>query len=156
KGLDVAIAALVDAPTVLLLVAGGKTDTVDESRRQAERLGVAERVLFMGPRAHDLPLFFDAADMFVLPSAYEANALVVLEALAAGLPVIATRVGYAPEVVVDGVNGYLVDRDAAQVADRMERLAAQGRHAYRDAARATAEQHSWRATAERYVALLQR
>lgn len=156
KGLDIAIAALVDAPTVLLLVAGGKTQTVAEARRQAEQLGVAERVLFMGPRRGDLPLFFDAADMFVLPSAYEANALVVLEALAAGLPVIATRVGYAPEVVVDGVNGFLVDRDPAEVADRMERLAEDGRDVYRAPARASVEGHGWRATAEAYVALLQR
>ena len=70
--------------------------------------------------------FFAAADMFVLPSAYEANALVVLEALACGLPVVATRVGFAPEIIVDGDNGYLVDRDAARDRRRM-RAARRGR-----------------------------
>ncbi|WP_308467490.1 glycosyltransferase family 4 protein [Rathayibacter soli] len=154
KGLDVAISALTHAPTVLLLVAGGNIQAIDKARGQAESLGVSDRVMFMGPRS-DLPLFFAASDLFVLPSAYEANALVVLEALAAGLPVIATRVGYAPEVIVDGLNGYLVDRDAAQLGDRFEQIAAAGRDAFASQARASAEAHGWKATAERYIALLE-
>ena len=58
--------------------------------------------------------------MFVFPSGYDAFGLVVLEALASGLPVVATRVGCAPDVVVDGVNGYLVEQDAAEIGERME------------------------------------
>ena len=77
------IEALVHAPTVLLLVVGGNAQAIEAARARADALGVAERVLFVGTRT-DLPLFFAAADMFVLASAYEANALVVLEALASG------------------------------------------------------------------------
>lgn len=153
KGLDVAIAALVHAPTVLLLVVGGNAQhRLDEARADAERLGVSERVLFLGPRL-DIPGLFAASDLFVLPSAYEANALVVLEALAAALPVVATRVGYAPEVIVDGVNGYLVERDPAEIGDRLERIAARRPGSFADAARATAELHSWTDTARAYLDL---
>ncbi len=153
KGLEHAIAALAHAPTVLLLVVGGSAGIIDEATTQAEQLGVRERVLFVGPR-FDLPLFLHAADIFILPSSYEANALVVLEALAAGLPVLATRVGYAPEVIEDGVNGYLIDQDAARIGDRMEELAAAHLEAWAPRARAAAEQHGWAATARAYEALL--
>lgn len=153
KGLDVAIAALVHAPTVLLLVVGGNAQhRLDEARAEAERLGVGERVLFLGSR-FDVPQLFAAADLFVLPSAYEANALVVLEALAAGLPVVATRAGYAPEVIVDGSNGYLVDRDPAEIGRRFEEIAALPPGTFTDAARASVEGHSWAHTASAYLEL---
>lgn len=154
KGLGIAIDALREATTVLLLVAGGKQETIAAARAHAVRAGVGDRVLFMGPRDDDLPLFFSASDIFVLPSSYEANALVVLEALAAGLPVVATPVGYAPDVIVDGVNGYLAEPDPHEVAARFEQLAAADLPALRVASRNTAEAHSWRATAQRYIELL--
>jgi UDP-glucose:(heptosyl)LPS alpha-1,3-glucosyltransferase len=153
KGLDVAIAGLVQAPTVLLLVVGGNAQRrLDEARAFAARLGVAERVLFLGTRS-DLPELFAASDMFVLPSAYEANALVLLEALAAGLPVVATRVGYAPEIVLDGVNGYLVERDPAEIGERLEELAAHPAGSFSTAARASVEGRTWAATARLYLEL---
>lgn len=154
KGLDVAIDALRSATTVLLLVAGGNQQSIEAGRRRAEAAGVAPRVLFMGPRS-DLPLFFAAADIFVLPSVYEAHGLVILEALASGVPVVATRVGCAPDVVVDGENGYLVDRDATQLGSRLEQLAAADLSNMRERARASAEAHSWRTSAERYITLLE-
>ena len=95
-----------------------------------------------------------ASDVFILPSAYEANALVVLEALAAGLPVIATRVGYAPEIIEDGTNGFLVEADPAEIALRLEQLVASDRDALAANARASAAGHGWRSTAEKNVALL--
>ena len=122
KGLSFAIEALRYAPTVLLLVVGGTDDIIAEADAAAQELGVGDRVLFLGPR-HDLPLFLAASDMFVLPSAYEANALVVLEALASGLPVVTTPVGFAPEIIVDGENGFLVDRDAREIGERLAQLA---------------------------------
>jgi UDP-glucose:(heptosyl)LPS alpha-1,3-glucosyltransferase len=140
---------------VLLLIVGGSDDIIAEANASAQELGVGDRVLFVGPR-HDLAPFLAASDMFVLPSAYEANALVVLEALASGLPVVTTRVGYAPEIVVDGDNGYLVDRDPRAVGERLEELAGledDELAGFRLRARASVEGHSWRATAERYLAL---
>ena len=156
KGLEYAIAGLVHAPEVLLLVAGGDVPSLAAAQAQAERAGVAQRVLFMGPRHGDLPIFFAAADMFVLPSAYESYGLVILEALACGLPVIATSVGCAPEVIVDGENGFLVERNALAVGTCMARTASAGRDAFSDSARRTAEQHSWRHCAEQYIGLLER
>ena len=94
-----------------------------------------------------------AADVFILPSAYEANALVVLEALATGLPVISTRVGFAPELVVDGENGYLVGRDAAEIGERLRDLGGPGLRDRSEQARRTAERYSWSAVADRYIAL---
>lgn len=154
KGVAQAVEALVHAPTVLLLVVGGNAQAIDEARARAAAFGVADRVLFVGTR-QDLPLFLAAADFFVLPSAYEANALVLLEALAAGLPVVATRVGFAPELVVDGENGYLVERDPVEIGARFEDLAAADLAPWRRRARVVAEAHGWRATAEQYVRLLE-
>ena len=136
KGIRHAVGALVHAPTVMLLVVGGVASTVDSARSLAESLGVSERVLFVGPR-QDVERFFAMSDMFVFPSGYEAYGLVVLEALASGLPVVATRVGCAPDVVVDGVNGYLVEQDAAEIGERMESLAAADLTAWRPRARAS-------------------
>ncbi|RZS63463.1 UDP-glucose:(heptosyl)LPS alpha-1,3-glucosyltransferase [Agromyces ramosus] len=156
KGLDVAIEGLRHAPSVLLLIVGGSDEIIAEANAAAQAVGVGTRVLFVGPR-YDLGPFLAAADMFVLPSAYEANALVVLEALASGLPVVTTRVGFAPEVVADGDNGFLVERDARVVGERLEQLALLsdddlvewGRRA-----RASVEPYSWRAVAQRYLDLV--
>jgi UDP-glucose:(heptosyl)LPS alpha-1,3-glucosyltransferase len=125
---------------------------VDDSRRLAQKLGVADRVLLLGEQ-HGLKAYYAAADMFVLPSVYESSGLVFLEALASGLPLVATRVGVAPEVVVDGENGYLVDRDAEQIGDRLERLAAHPSGAFAARARASVTGYSWRAVAEQYLEL---
>lgn len=152
KGLPVAIESLVHAPTVLLLVIGGARKMVDDSRRLAERLGVADRVLLLGEQ-RGIRSYLAAADMFVLPSVYESSGLVFLEALASGLPVVATRVGVAPQVVTDGVSGYLVDRDPVQIGDRLERIASLPAGAFRDAARASVADHSWARIAQRYLDL---
>jgi len=152
KGIDHAIAALVHAPGVLLLVVGGVASTIDAARASAERRGVAARVLFVGPR-HDVERFFAMSDMLVFPSGYETYGLVVLEALASGLPVVATRVGCAPDVVVDGENGYLVDQDAAQIGERLASIAETEVGAWRDHARASVKRLSWRHAAERYLDL---
>ena len=81
-------------------------------------------VTFAGGRV-DVPALLAAADVFVLSSRSEGLPLSVLEAMAAALPVVATRVGGIPEVVVDGETGILVDAgDAAGLAAALERLLA--------------------------------
>jgi len=155
KGLSFAIQGLSHAPSVLLLVLGGNDDIIAEAYAEAMDLGVGDRILFLGPRRGLVPLLH-ASDFFVLPSAYEANALVVLEALAAGLPVIATPVGFAPEVVVDGVNGFLVERDGRAVGERMQQLATIENAEFADwhrRARESVEHYGWRGIAERYLEL---
>lgn len=154
KGLNLAIEALALAPAVVLLVVGGTGEMIRRARAQARRAGVADRVVFAGERPDPVPLL-RASDVLVLPSAYEANALVVLEALACGVPVVSTRVGFAPDLLVDGENGFLVERDAAAVGARLAELDAEPLDAWRERARRTAEQHSWREVAGRYLALAQ-
>jgi UDP-glucose:(heptosyl)LPS alpha-1,3-glucosyltransferase len=94
--------------------------------------------------------------LFVLPSAYESFALVVIEALATGLPVVVTPVGIAPEVIVDGVNGFLVERTGDAVGERISQIAALSDDEldeWRRRARQSAETYSWREIARRYLSL---
>jgi glycosyltransferase involved in cell wall biosynthesis len=72
-----------------------------------ERLGITDRVVFAGLR-QDVPQLLKAATISVMPSLNEALSNVVLESMAAGAPVVATRVGGTPEAIKDGVTGVLV------------------------------------------------
>ena len=95
-------------PDLRVRIAGHEElSTVDELRAYAEQLGVAERVEFEGFCADVAALMADL-DIIVLPSLWEGFGLVLLEAMAAGRPVVASAVGPIPEVVVDGVTGLLV------------------------------------------------
>ena len=79
-----------------------------------------------------------------------------LESLACGVPVVATPVGAAPDLIVDGVNGYIIDRDAGQLAARLAALRDPPVEGVRAACRATAERYSWGLVAERYLDLARR
>lgn len=156
KGLPLIIEALCDLPAhVHLLVVGGTAEMVVGASGLAAGLGVSSRVHLAGRMPDPLPAYH-AADCFVLPSAYEANALVILEAFACGLPVIATPVGYAPDVVENGGNGFIVERTATSVRDGINAYLAAEPALLSAAARASAEAHAWPTIAERYLQLLQR
>jgi UDP-glucose:(heptosyl)LPS alpha-1,3-glucosyltransferase len=153
KGLPLAVEALAGLPTdVHLLVVGGTADLIAQGELWAEQHGVSEQVHFAGQLADPRP-GFHAADFFTLPSAYEANALVVLEALACGLPVVATPVGYAPEIVRDGHNGYLVERNVAALRTAFTALAEADRDELARHARESALPHAWSQVARRYLDL---
>lgn len=92
-------------PLSLLLIGSGREE--ERLRGLVAREGIEEDVLFLGTR-RDLPDLFRAMDVFVLSSLWEGLPLALLSAMASGVPVVATRVGGIPEVVRDGVNGYLV------------------------------------------------
>ena len=81
-------------------------------RQLAQRLSIADRVKFIPPREDLRPLLHQAT-LLVLSSRTEALPNVVLEAMAAGLPVVATRVGGVPELVDPGRTGWLVDPEDA-------------------------------------------
>jgi glycosyltransferase involved in cell wall biosynthesis len=132
KALDVLLDALGDVDGVTLLVAGDG----DERATLERRAGARARFLGPLPRRRVLELF-RAADASVLPSSWENFPHTVVEALAVGTPVIATRVGGVPEVVEDGVNGLLVPPDdRAALAAAIQRFATDGalRERLRDAA----------------------
>jgi glycosyltransferase involved in cell wall biosynthesis len=92
------------AGTRLLLAGDGELRGEIESR--VKELGLGGRVTFLGRRS-DMPETLGAADVFVLASRWEGNPLSVMEAMAAGRPVVSTAVGAIPELVRDGVDGLL-------------------------------------------------
>lgn len=93
-----------------------------EFERYASNLGLAERVIFTGFRT-DVPKVLSQITVSVLPSLSEGLSNSLLESMAAGVPVVATRVGGNPEVVEDGVTGLLVEaKDPAALAQAIGRL----------------------------------
>jgi glycosyltransferase involved in cell wall biosynthesis len=119
KGLNYLVDAMPDiverVPHAHALLVGDGPLRADLERHATER-GVRDRVHFAGYH-QDIPAWLAAMDVFVLPSLSEALPLSILEAMAAGLPVVATAVGGIPEVVEDGVNGRLIPvKDARALA----------------------------------------
>ena len=126
KRLDVAIEALagLDDDSVHMVVAGGG-ELADEFKALAAERGVASRVHFLGPVPHaELPDVLRAADLFLLTTEPpESFGIVLIEAMASGLPVIATDYPGVRAVVDEGVNGLLAPRgDVAAVAARLGEL----------------------------------
>jgi glycosyltransferase involved in cell wall biosynthesis len=103
----------------LLAAAAAVIDQMPSSRfwlvlkQKARELGILNRVIFAGERS-DIPNILAASDILVLPSHEEGFSNVILEAMAAGLPLVATRVGGAQEAVLDGVTGWLVQPNRPQ------------------------------------------
>jgi glycosyltransferase involved in cell wall biosynthesis len=90
---------------------------------QAKELGISHDVIFLGYQ-RDVSPYYALFDALVLPSANEGTPVVAIEALAAGRPVVATRVGGVPDVVTEGEDGYLVEvGDIDAIADALARLA---------------------------------
>jgi glycosyltransferase involved in cell wall biosynthesis len=157
KGLAVAIEGLADAvrrgaeASELWVVGRGDEERF---RRIAERQGVADRVRFFGFRT-DVEQFYRAADVFVLPTLYEAHPLVPQEAAAAGLPVVITRVNGVDELVGNHEAGLLVERDGSSVGAALARLALDDslRRRQSRAAQARARGLTWDLSAKKIVTL---
>jgi glycosyltransferase involved in cell wall biosynthesis len=126
KRVDGIIEAIKDLPGDVHLLVAGDGDMEAEWRGLADRLGLAQRVHFLGNVPHKLiPLYIRAADVFVLNSEYEGLSHTLLEVLSLGTPIIASRVCGNPEVVEDGVNGFLVDpRNSKELRAALEKLLA--------------------------------
>ncbi len=109
-------------PDAHLVIAGGG-ELESYLRGLAEELGVTERVHVLGPR-RDVPAIMHALDVFAMPSIWEGFGIVLLEAMAAGKPVVASRVATIPEVVLDDETGILVPPgDATALAEAFATLA---------------------------------
>jgi phosphatidylinositol alpha-1,6-mannosyltransferase len=103
-----------DVPDARLLLVG-KGETRGRLEQLVADLGLAEHVVFTGYRDRDLPAVLVAADCFALMAAgSDESCRAALEAMAAGRPVVARRVGALPETVVHGETGFLVDDDRAE------------------------------------------
>lgn len=168
KGLDVAIAAFateaVRAAGPARLVLFGYGDLLEALRAQAARLGLADRVLFTGRVERDrVPALYSAADSFLLPSVHDHAGNVdglpntLIEAMATGLPIVASDVVGVPTVIDHGIEGLLVpEGDAAALGAALgglladpARAAALGR-----AARARVERElTWPQIARRFIAV---
>ncbi len=119
KGLEPLIRALAAAPDWDLVVAGDG----DRQRYQqlADSLGVGRAVHWLGVTS-DVQLVYALGDAFVLPSSYETFSLVTFEAAASGLPLLATPVSGVRELIEDGRNGFLIDRQPQTLAGRLNEL----------------------------------
>ncbi|MCC7258526.1 MAG: glycosyltransferase [Gammaproteobacteria bacterium] len=161
KGFDVlldALAGLAGQGLGFRLVIAGDGAEGPRLRAQAEALGLAQQTQFAGYVADVRPLY-RTADVLVIPSRSEGLPLVLLEALGAGVPVVATRVGEIPAVLGDGAFGELVTPGSAtDLAAALRRVLldreAAGRRA--DAARdRVASLYSAQAMAQRYLTIYQ-
>ena len=115
KGFDIlirALAEMTERASVTLVIVGGDARAAAEFARLtaiAEEVGVSSQVRFVGATDHQrVACYYNAADVVVVPSFYESFGLVALEALASGVPVVASRVGGLTSTVADGRNGYLI------------------------------------------------
>jgi glycosyltransferase involved in cell wall biosynthesis len=127
KGLSVllaAVAALADDHAGLALTVIGDGPERRRFELLAAELGVADRVDFVGYRSQaEVADHLAATDVFVLPSYAEGVPVTLMEAMGAGVPVVATQVGGVSELVEDGTNGFVVrPGDVEQLTDRLHRL----------------------------------
>ncbi|MBI3954216.1 MAG: glycosyltransferase [Chloroflexi bacterium] len=161
KGIDILLRALPilgERNRLRVLIAGADSYSDDELLSEsgseqgrlealAQALGLDQMVSFLGPVDHErLPIYYNAADVCVIPSFYESFGMVALEAMACGTPVVASRVGGLQVTVRDGVTGYLIPWQCPEpFAERLEVLLsnealARGLGA---AGRAAMERYTW-------------
>ena len=156
KGLDVLIhsVASMETPSNLkvLVIGGSKQDKeFNNAQELVNALEVVNKVDLLGTLEHEsLPLYYQAADVCVVPSYYESFSLVALESMACGTPVVASRVGGLQTVVKDNQSGYLVPWHCPDAfADRLEVLLSNDslRKSLGIQASELAKRLSWKATA---------
>ena len=163
KGLDILIeslAEMTERDQLQLLIVGGDDRAEPEIARLravAESAGVPDVVRFVGPVPHEqLDAYYNAADVVVMPSFYESFGLVAVEAMASGVPVVASRVGGLTSTVADGRSGYLIPwRCPGPFAEKLDLLLEN--HSLRNALGASAarsmEDYEWSAVAQSLLAL---
>jgi len=123
KGIDVAVRALAELPEKIVLWVVGDGPERGKLEALAHDMDLGQRVRFLGPHFNVVP-FMQAADCFVCPSVWKEGAgNVNLEAMACGLPVVASRIGGIPEFVEDGRSGLLfTPGDHRELAERIRQL----------------------------------
>ncbi len=160
KGLDVLFDALagLDASLAWTLAVVGDGPARVELAARANRLGLMEKIRFLGWQGREaMPGLYREADIFVFPSRDEGMPNAVLEAMASGLPVVATRISGNEELVRHDETGLLVPpEDTAALGQALARLLSrtEDRAAMGEGARRLAEtEYSWKSVARRYLDL---
>jgi len=146
-----AIASLNDPRLHLLAVGRLKASAYASEIR---KLGMQQRVRFVGPTS-EVADYYSAADVFALPTQYEAWGLVIVEALACGLPVLTSRLAGASIAINEGKTGRLLNdpRDPAEIASHLEELV-DGQHAEADAIAASVASYAWSNILAQFEAML--
>lgn len=155
KNLDTVLEALNSVPSLHLAVVGRQNGS--PYPRMASRLGVSDRAHFLGFRK-DVPDLMRAADLFVFPSRYEACSLVLLEAMASGLPIVTAQTAGGAELVEDRFGRVLSDpNDEQALAQAIRSLISDPVQLERMAreARSAATQHTWSRMANEYLTLFE-
>jgi D-inositol-3-phosphate glycosyltransferase len=151
KGIDRLLEAMTylqNLPRPRLVIIGGDGNRAPETRRLrhfVQKLGIENTVDFIGRiKQGDLPFYYSAADLLVLPSYYESFGLVALEALSCGTPVIATRVGAMENILRKGVNGHVVtDGSPRSLANDIHAFFIAGHRPSADRVRRSVREFSW-------------
>ncbi len=155
KNLDTVLRALAQVPELQLVVAGTTTGTTYP--QLVASLDLSNRVHFLEHRT-DVPELMKAVNFFVFPSRYEACSLVLLEAMASGLPVITAKTAGGAEIITPECGIVLPEPDDIQGLARALSLLAsdrEQRHQMGQAARSIAQQYSWTSMAQTYVDLFE-
>lgn len=165
KGVSYAIEAMRQVNNAMLVIAGDGP-LKSKLQRQAERVQKesGSTILFLGAKTHEeLKGIYASADLFVMPSITakdgdkEGFGLVILEAFASGLPIVASRSGGITDIVKDGVNGYLAEeKDVSGLADRIN-IVLQDKNIYnkmQTEAKKTAQRYDYGEIAKRYAVFL--
>ena len=143
-------------PQLRLKILGDGSDK-ERLETMVRALRLEDQVQFFGriPRDKTAP-YYQEASVFVLPSLNEGMSNALLEALACGLPIIATDTGGSKELVTDGENGFIVKmKSAADIAEKLERLIqdTELRQRFGEASRRRAQTMSWANIARQYVSM---
>ena len=170
KGPDVAIRALghlheeMGRDDARLMIVGGASGQDGDSETErahalVDELGLCDHVDFVAPQPHHiLSTYYRAADVVIVPSRSESFGLVALEAMACGIPVVASAVGGLQSLVDDGVTGRLIaGRRPLAFAGAIAEILADGdvRASMSAASVEKASRYTWSAAAERLTALYQ-
>ena len=124
KGVDIMIRAIEHLPDNVSLIVAGDGGQRKELEKLASNLGVAKRIHFAGWVSGDYKTkLLENADIFCLPSTYDAFPMSMVEAMAYGIPVVAVRWGGVPDMVSDGYSGFLAEQaQADEISEAIKKL----------------------------------
>ncbi|WP_296507207.1 glycosyltransferase [Rhodoferax sp.] len=155
KGLPALLHALAQLPAQVQLAIVGKAESEQAMRKLAERLGLAARIHFLGSQSN-MGLVYRAADALIHPTQEDTYGMVVLEAMAHGLPVVVSDTPYSgiARDLQDGESALLLKdpRDVEEIASALQRLQTDSslRNTLSDHALTFAQKHSWERAAQAY------